>query len=444
MFTFLLRAIFVLCTVFVSFFTPGLSAQAEKIALVGGSLIDGTGAEAVSNSIVLINGNRIESIGTVGRLPIPNDYQLISTEGMTVMPGLWDLHVHLLYSGHPDFDHWFSTYADQFAEVTIPASARQFLMAGVTSVRDLAVTTDDVMRVRERINSGEIPGPTIYTSGAALIPTTSTPRPHLLAVDGVADARQKTLGLIAAGVDIIKILGAGENSQDEVNAIVETAHNAGLRVTAHGRSDAELRIALAAGVDEIQHIGTGSPEYPQDIIDTIHERIMSGNPLYWSPTIGLDLNADELAADPEFLEDPKNFVGLTPEIELDVRQAIAGAQFPTRSPEVIATVKRKLQQLNELGVIMVSGSDMGTFGHPASEATWRELETWVFELGMDPLRAIKWATSDAAEYMGVGDQLGTVTPGKLADVIAVKGSPLRHFSVLREPAIIIKNGVRYK
>jgi imidazolonepropionase-like amidohydrolase len=93
---------------------------------------------------------------------------------------------------------------------------------------------------------------------------------------------------------------------------------------------------------------------------------------------------------------------------------------------------------------MVFGSDEGSFGHPASESTWRELETWVFELGMSPLVAIKWATSDAAEYMGVGDEVGTITPGKLADIITVTGSPLRHFSTLREPAMVFKNGVRVR
>ncbi|MDT8398343.1 MAG: amidohydrolase family protein [Pseudomonadales bacterium] len=421
-----------------------LAAQPAGIALVGGSLIDGTGAPAVHNSIILISKGRIDSIGTMGRLPIPESYQLISTEGMTVLPGLWDLHVHLLYNGHPDFEHWFSAYADQFASVTIPASAHQFLLAGVTSVRDLAAPTADIIAVRTRIRQGEIPGPSIYTSGAALVPAAGPTRPHLLAVEGARDAAEKTRGLIDAGVDIIKILGANADSLDEMQAIVSTAHAAGLRVSAHGRSDAEIRLGLAAGVDEFQHIGTGSAQYPQDILDTIRERIRTGNPLYWSPTIGLDLNANNLAADHEFLDDPRNFVGLGPELELDVRQAIASAQFRTRTPEVLATVKHKLQQLNELGVIMVSGSDMGTFGHPASEATWRELEAWVFELGMDPLTAIRWATSDAADYMGAGVQVGTISPGKIADVIAVRGSPLRHFSVLRNPVIVIKNGLRVK
>lgn len=420
-------------------------AQENRVALVGGLLIDGSGETPTPNSIVLINDDRIEAVGTIGRLAIPDNYQLVSTEGMTVMPGLWDPHVHLLYNGHPDFGHWFETYSDQFADITIPASARQFLMAGVTSVRDLAVNTNDVATVRERIENGELPGPTIYAAGSALVPTDGPQsRPHILPVRDVETAIAETENLIAAGMDIIKILGATATSQETVNAIVETAHAAGVRVTAHGREDEEIRIALRAGVDEIQHIGVSSPTYPADLLDMVEARVASGIPLYWNPTIGMVLNTDELAADPEWLDDPKNFVGLPPEIELDIRQAIANADFQVQPPTASDTIKRKLQSLSERGVIFTFGSDEGTFGHPASEATWRELETWVFELGMDPLIALKWATADSAAYMGVLDEVGTITPGKLADVIAVKGSPLRHFSTMREPVMVFKNGQRVK
>ena len=420
-------------------------AQQNKIALVGGLLIDGSGEQPIANSIVLINEDRIEAVGVIGRLPIPDDYQLVSTEGLTVMPGLFDPHVHLLYNGHPDFGHWFSTYADQFADVTIPASARQFLMAGVTSVRDLAANTNDVSIVREKIEKGEIPGPTIFAAGSALVPA-STPqtRPHVISVDGAADAVRETEKLIEAGMDIIKVLGATAAYQETVNAIVATAHAAGVRVTAHGREDEEIRVALRASVDEIQHIGVSTPTYPSDLLDMVEERVASGTPLYWNPTIGVILNTDELAADPEWLDDPKNFVGLPPEIELDIRQAIANAEFPVQPASASNTIKRKLQSLSERGVIFTFGSDEGTFGHPASESTWRELETWVFELGMEPLVALKWATADSAAYLGVIDEVGTLTPGKLADVIAVKGSPLRHFSTMREPVLVFKNGKRVK
>ena len=94
--------------------------------------------------MVLVRGDRIERVGTVATLPVPAGYEQISTEGMTVLPGLWDMHVHLIYSGHPNPGAWFRHAAD-FERVTIPASARQMLMAGVTSVRDLAAPADAIL-----------------------------------------------------------------------------------------------------------------------------------------------------------------------------------------------------------------------------------------------------------------------------------------------------------
>ena len=99
---------------------------------------------------------------------MPNGYETVSTEGLTVLPGLWDLHVHLMYAGHPDSRYWFDTYTPQFERVIMPASAEQMLMAGVTTVRDLAAPPQPILAVKKRIASGEIPGPTLYVAGPAL------------------------------------------------------------------------------------------------------------------------------------------------------------------------------------------------------------------------------------------------------------------------------------
>ncbi len=422
---------------------PG-QAQEDRLALVGGTLIDGHGTRPIRNTLILVNDGRIESIAPMDSIAIPPGYEVISTEGMTVLPGLWDLHVHLLYNGHADPDHWFNNYSGMFGSVTMPASARQLLMAGITSVRDLAAPTREVLELRDKINAGSMPGPTIYTVGTAIMPGISSNRPHILAVTDADQARAETRALIEAGVDSIKVLGMRADSLPILMAIVVTAHNAGLKVTAHGRDDEEVRVGLAAGVDEFQHIGTASEEFPQDILDSIRARIAAGRPLYWSPTAGLDLNANSLANDPEFLDDPSNFLGMPDDLVTDVKSSIASASFVARDREVIATVKRKIAQLRELGVVMVSGSDMGTFGHPAAEATWRDLEAWVFDLGLSTLQAIKWATLDAATHMGVADEVGSIAPGKIADIIVVRGNPTTHFSTLRDPAIVIKHGRRVK
>ncbi len=173
-----------------------LVAQSQKpMALVGGMLIDGTGAPPVRDSVVLIRGDRIERVGTMASLPVPSEYERISTEGMTVLPGLWDLHVHLIYSGHPNPGAWFRHAAD-FERVTIPASARQMLMGGVTSVRDLAAPADAIFAVKKRIASGELPGPTLYAAGPALAkmaPGQPAPTSQFLPIRGCGRrARQDT------------------------------------------------------------------------------------------------------------------------------------------------------------------------------------------------------------------------------------------------------------
>jgi imidazolonepropionase-like amidohydrolase len=132
------------------------SAQASRpLALVGGTLIDGFGAPPIRNSVVLVQGERISAVGQVGTLPVPPGAEVISTEGMTVLPGLWDMHVHLMINGHSDYAHWDKTYPARFEKEIMPASALQLLKAGVTSARDLGGPLEASLNVRDAINRGD-------------------------------------------------------------------------------------------------------------------------------------------------------------------------------------------------------------------------------------------------------------------------------------------------
>jgi imidazolonepropionase-like amidohydrolase len=123
-------------------------AQSKITAMVGGTLIDGYGGPPIRNSVILIDGERISDVGHVGGLEIPDGAEIISTEGMSVLPGLWDMHVHLMINGHSDYVHWDKTYPPVFESVIMPASALQLLLAGVTSARDLGAPLDDSIAVR--------------------------------------------------------------------------------------------------------------------------------------------------------------------------------------------------------------------------------------------------------------------------------------------------------
>ena len=143
---------------------PG-SRVTALVALVGGRLIDGYGGRPLEDSVVLIEGERIKAVGRVGELAVPAGAEVISTEGMSVLPGLWDMHVHLMIVGHGDYAHWDKTYPPLFRSTIMPAAAKQLLLAGVTSARDLGAPLEDIIAVRDAINRGEIPGPTLYVSG---------------------------------------------------------------------------------------------------------------------------------------------------------------------------------------------------------------------------------------------------------------------------------------
>ena len=136
-------------------------------ALVGGTLIDGFSSTPIQNSVIIIKDDKIVKVGTVETLAIPAGAEIISTEGMSVMPGLWDMHVHLRINGHSDYGRWNSPdYLAILGDVVMPASAHQLLLAGVTSARDLGGNLEESIRIRDRINNGELPGPTMYMSGA--------------------------------------------------------------------------------------------------------------------------------------------------------------------------------------------------------------------------------------------------------------------------------------
>ena len=117
------------------------------------------------NSVIIVRGERIEAVGQVGKLAVPAGAEVISTEGMSVLPGLWDIHVHLMINGHADYAHWDRTYPSLFASVIMPASAKQLLLAGIISARDLGAALEASISVRDAINAGTIPGPTLYVSG---------------------------------------------------------------------------------------------------------------------------------------------------------------------------------------------------------------------------------------------------------------------------------------
>lgn len=427
-----------------------IHAQTTK-ALVGGTLIDGFGGPPLRNSVIIIEGERIKEIGQVGSIAIPANAEIISTEGMSVLPGLWDMHVHLMINGHSNYTHWDSTYIDIFESVIMPSSAHQLLMAGVTSARDLGAPLAASIKVRDRINKGEIPGPTIYVSGPFI---QKAPYPGTEAfrwgINGPAEARAKVKKLVDAGVDVIKLIDHDEMTFEEAKAVVDEAHKYGKPVIAHSHRPDEIRIGLKIGVDCFEHTGLASaPEYPADIVAIIKERTakMNMGPLFWTPTVEGLFNYEYTRNNPEKLDDPSWHLGLPDSIIRDIR---ASLRFPGRmsyfqlTPVRKPTLEKKFNQLKESGVVMLIGTDSGIPMKFHSQSTWNELDVWVNEFGYDPMLAIKAATYWPAVSMKVDKDYGSISEGKYADIITVRGDVLRHIVLLQNVDMVIKHGKRVR
>jgi len=433
-----------------------LSAQpvrpAGKItALVGGTLIDGFAGPPIQNSVVLIDGDRITAVGQVGSLAVPAGAEVISTEGMSVLPGLWDMHVHTMIVGHADYDHWDKAYSSQFEPVIMPAAAKQLLMAGVTSARDLGGPLEASVNVRNRINEGKLQGATLYVSGPFI---QHEPYPNTEAyrwgVKGPDDGRAKVKKIADAGVDVVKLIDQDQMTMEEVRAVVDEAHKHGKPVVAHSHRPEEIRRGVLAGVDCFEHTGLATaPGYPDDVLAMIRERTakMSLGPLYWTPTIEGLLNYEYLRDNPEALDDPAWQQGLPAAVVADIRKSL---EHTDRLPYFQLTAARrptlanKFKQLRDAGVVQLIGTDSGIPMNFHTHSTWRELDAWVTVLGVDPMTTIRAATYWPSVAMKVDSKVGTVSAGKYADIIAVRGDVLRYISLLQRVDVVIKHGVRYK
>jgi imidazolonepropionase-like amidohydrolase len=425
--------------------------EAQRLALVGGTLVDGTLKEPIRNSVILVEGERIAAVGQVGSLAVPADAEVISTEGMTVMPGLWDMHVHLMLAGHADYAHWDRTYLGQLRDVIMPASARQLLMAGVTGARDLGAPLEDSIAVRDAIKSGRIPGPTLFVSGPFI---QKKPYPGTEAfrwgVDGAADARGKVRRIAAAGVDVVKLIDQDQMSEAELAAIVDEAKRHNLPVVAHAHRPEEIRRALRHGISYFEHTGLGpAPEYPEDVIAALRERTgnMAAGPVFWTPTIEGLFNFPYMVRNHEHVDGSDWHAGLTPEIVADIRRSISNPErigYFQQTPQRWPTLKRKFQQLRESGAMLLIGTDSGIPMKFHSGSTWNELDVWVNQLGVPPVDAIRAATYWPAVAMKADKDYGTVTEGKYADIIAVKGDALKQIALLQRVDIVVKHGRRVK
>ena len=424
-----------------------LHAQAVTLAVTGGRILDGYGGPPIENGVILVAGERITAVGPAGSVPVPNGVRVVDANGMTVMPGLIDMHVHLQILGHGDYKRWNDLYGTRNADLVMPIAAKQLLSAGVTTARDLGAPLEDIIAVKRRIERNEIPGPRLFVSGPFIqhAPYEEYERPFRWGVSGADDARAKVQRLIAAGVDVIKLIDQDQMTDAEIAAVVQTAHGAGKPVVAHAHRMEEIRRGLRFGVDNFEHTGLGTaPGYPEEILQGLRER---NTALYWTPTISPLYTMYQTGQFfPERLDDPAWRDGMPPEMAIEIRRSLDAiphlpyyALFPSRIP----LLPGKFHQLRATGVRLLIGTDAGIPANFHNDATWREMVKWA-ELGVPAMEIIQAATLWPARALRAEDRVGVLAPGRYADIIAVRGDPLTDMTVMRDVRVVIKGGARIK
>ena len=286
---------------------------------MGGTLVDGFGGQPIRNSVILVEGERITAVGQVGVLAVPAGAEVISTEGMTVLPGLWDMHVHLMINGHSD-------YAPLGQDVSRPVRVGDHAGLGEAvadggrhqRARSRRPARGEHRRSRSHQHRRDRRG------DASTCPVRSfstrrirAPRLFRWGVTGADDARAKVKKLADAGVDVIKLIDQDQMTMDEVQAVVDEAHQRGLPVVAPLASPGgdSPRAGGRRGLLRAHRPRRARPSIPEDVIATIRERTakMSLGPLFWTPTIEGLLNYEYLRDNPEALDDPAWHEGLPPD-----------------------------------------------------------------------------------------------------------------------------------
>lgn len=410
----------------------GVAQQAEKPAprrtlVRAGHLLDVKTGKLLDGQTIVVVGDSIQSIAPTASVPAQPSDAVIDLGGLTVLPGLIDVHTHL--TGDTNFDPYHELAMTEGREaITGVANARTTLLAGITSVRNVGANGYTDVDLRDAINSGQVPGPHMLVSGPPLGITGGHCDEDLLPIkyhvvgDGVADGIPAVQHMVRQnikyGADLIKIcatggvLSKGDDPQasqytlEEMQAIVADAHRLGRKVAAHAHGAQGILWATEAGVDSIEH---GS--YIND--EAIAEMKKRGT--YLVPTV--------------YLEDWMLQYGNLPPF------------YEQKMKDVTAVAKNNIKHAMQAGVKIAMGTDAAVYPHGLNA---HELDVYVNELGMAPLAALQTATINAADLMGWTAKTGTLEPGKWADIIAVDKNPLDDIRVLQNVKFVMKGGVVYK
>lgn len=424
----------ILATLFFAHSSPAqqpTSPPEQVVAIRAGRMLDVVAGRVVENATIVVRGERIEAAGAGVR--IPQGAEVIDLSGHTVIPGLIDMHTHITSDPSGGYADGRSRQWPGYAALVGAKNARLTLMAGFTAVRNVGSGEWSDVALRDAIRAGLVVGPRIFAGAHSLGITgghcdTNGFRPGLLAepgpeqgiANGAAEVQRAVRYQIKYGADVIKICATGgvlsagdavgvqQYTLEEMRTIVETARLAERKVAAHAHGVEGIKDAVRAGVASIEH---GS------ILDDEAIRLMKEHGTYLVPT------------------------------RMAFEAVVDGARAGTLAPwaaekalEVGPHARESVARAIRAGVPIAFGTDAGVFPHGTNADEFRLL----VEAGMTPLQAIQSATLHAARLLGEEDDLGSLRPGRFADIIAVPGDPLRDVEILKSVDFVMKGGVVHK
>ena len=400
------------------------SAAPRHLLIRAGRLLDVKTGNTSTNQAIVIEGDKIVSVGPAASAKATSDATVIDLPNATVMPGMIDAHTHITFN--PQFGYETLGISVPREALTGAKNARETLEAGFTTIRNVGASGYADVALRDAINAGDVPGPRMIVSGPALSITGGHCDNNLLpfdyhatnegVADGVENVQHKVREIIKYGADVIKVCATGgvlskgddpnhsQFTMEEMKAIVAEAHRLGRKVAAHAHGAEGVRWASDAGVDSVEH---------GHLMDDASIATLKKNGTYLVPTL--------------YLVDWQ-------------RENAATAHLPEYARKKMEMVSQMGQNAARkafaAGVKIGMGTDAAVYPHGLNA---HELAVYV-RLGMTPLQAIQTTTINDADLLGWSDRIGTLEAGKYADIIAVDGDPLKDITALQNVKFVIKGG----
>ncbi len=378
-------------------------------------LIDGTG-QTIEPATVIVREHTIATAGPSRTTSMPRGATRVNGRGLTLLPGLIDCHVHLCWRGEADVVKAVEQETPIETLLKASRSAGQTLEAGVTTVRDVGSRDHLIFALKKAIDNGLTPGPRIIGAGLAICMVGGHLRRVIAQeVEGVEQVRQVVRQQIVAGAEVIKVIASGgvltpgtspEQAQmtlDELSAAVDEAKRAGRKVAAHAHGASGMKNAIHAGVHSIEHA---------TLMDEEAASLFEKHAVYMVPTLSALATTGACRRGCGIPDD-----------------ALEKAKAMTKRHQ------SSFRQAHQRGLLIAMGTDAGTpFNYHGDNA--QELERMV-AYGMSPMEAILTSTSAAARLIGIDDQVGTIEPGKQADIVFIEGNPLKKINLLRDRSRIV-------